>query len=310
MMLESALEHYRRQARITAAALVAADRFDWRDSDAITRAVALFQVRAARESLQSVAAMLAEQDIDAPLASPIAPTAFAGTASDGRTLTGLFSQAETRDALRLMVATQVQDAARAASATSIAGRKPKDGSDLGYVRVLNPPSCSRCAILAGKFFEFNAGFERHPRCDCRHVPTTAENAPGLTFSTEDYFDSLSAAEQDKIFTKAGAEAIRLGADIGQVVNARRRASGLRVAGTSAIPRYTTEGMSRRGLAYLQRVGIEGRSPVNRFRLMPEAIIEAARDRDEAIELLRLYGYLLDAEAIARGRQRTTRRSAA
>lgn len=37
----------------------------------------------------------------------------------------------------------------------------------------------------------------------------------------DYFESLDRAEQDKIFTKAGAQAIRDRADINQVVNARR-----------------------------------------------------------------------------------------
>jgi hypothetical protein len=38
---------------------------------------------------------------------------------------------------------------------------------------------------------------------------------------QDAFASLSTAEQDATFTKAGAEAIRQGADMGRVVNARQ-----------------------------------------------------------------------------------------
>jgi hypothetical protein len=84
-----------------------------------------------------------------------------------------------------------------------------------------------------------------------------------------YFDGLSRAEQDKAFTIAGAEAIRAGADIGKVVNARR---GMRTATDGRL--YTTEAAGRRP------------------RLMPEQIlIEANGNRDEAIRLLRLHGFV-------------------
>src|SRR5699024_1103862 len=46
-------------------------------------------------------------------------------------------------------------------------------------------------------------------------------------NANDYFDSLSREEQDKTFGKAGAQAIRDGADPAQVVNAR---SGMQPAG--------------------------------------------------------------------------------
>jgi len=93
----------------------------------------------------------------------------------------------------------------------------------GYVRKLNPPSCSRCAILAGRFYRWNAGFQRHPRCDCQHVPVrSAEAAKGLTTDPYEYFNSLSPEDQEKIFGNNQAKAIRDGADIYRVENVRMR----------------------------------------------------------------------------------------
>lgn len=86
---------------------------------------------------------------------------------------------------------------------------------------------------------------------------------------------MSTAEQDKAFGKAGAEAIRNGANISQVVNARR---GMYTAGGTD---YTRTSTTRRG----QTRG--------RARLMPEAIFkQAAGDRAEAIRLLRQHRYIL------------------
>jgi hypothetical protein len=128
-----------------------------------------------------------------------------------------------------------------------------------------------------------------------------------------------------VFTKAGAEAIRLGADIGQVVNARRGAFGLSTAGarvTAAEARMlrggrdvgrletrnvfgrdlyvTTEATTTRGAAGVRlgaredRVKTKGarytsaRAP----RLMPESILKiAGNDRDEALRLLKRFGYI-------------------
>lgn len=71
-----------------------------------------------------------------------------------------------------------------------------------------------------------------------------------------------------MFGKAGAEAIREGADMARVVNARR---GMYTAGGRL---FTHESAGRRP------------------RLMPEQILrEADGDRGEAIRLLRLHGYL-------------------
>lgn len=113
-----------------------------------------------------------------------------------------------------------------------------------------------------------------------------------------FFDSLSAAEQDRVFTRAGAEAIRAGADISQVVNARRGMQSASAFGREVL--VTTEGTTVRGQAGRRlgareegrrREGARYRSAV-RIRLMPEQILaEAGGNRDEAVRLLRVHGYL-------------------
>lgn len=267
---------------------------------------------------------------------------FAGVASDGRDLETLLYQPaidalseikRSGDVLRgmaagsysadMIVRTQAADAGRAADATALVAR----ASMAGYVRVLSPPSCSRCVILAGRFYAWNAGFKRHPRCDCTHAPSpNRRTGDDLTTKPKAYFDSLSEAEQNRVFTNAGAEAIRLGADPAQVVNARRGAAGLTPAGariTADEARLlrdgrdvghlqardvfgqqlfvTTEGTTTRGFAGV-RLGAKesgvkkgraryrsARSP----RLMPESILQiAGNDRQEAVRLLKRFGYLI------------------
>lgn len=288
-MLTSALEHYRRQQRITAAALLDARRRRRRGPAAVAEALIAYQLLAARDAIASVDEMLQEQRIDAPLDGEVVATSVVGTASDGRPLIGLFEQATSEAAFGLMVATQIQDAARGAAGISIAAR-PR----IGYVRMLNPPSCSRCAILAGRFYRFNEGFTRHPRCDCRHIPASEATSRDLTTNPHAYFESLSEAEQDRIFTKAGARAIRDGADMNQVVNARRGMAKAQVGGRKVL--VTTEGTTARGVAGarlgdLRKSGERYRRS-GRPRVMPETIYEVAEDREDAIRLLRANGFIL------------------
>ncbi len=96
--------------------------------------------------------------------------------------------------------------------------------------MLNPPSCKRCIILAGKWFRWNEGFLRHPRCDCRHIPAS-ENIAG-DFTTDPYqaFHALTPEQQEKEFGKIEARAIRDGADIYRVVNLQARGLGTARAG--------------------------------------------------------------------------------
>ena len=322
-VLQSAVEHYRAEQRITAAGLIAARRRRFDTLDALVRTVAGFQVLAARESARAFPAMLEEQGIDSAGEGTVSPTALAGTASDGRELRGLLDYARddevTPTAFDLIVTTQLQDVARQTAAIALGARPQVEG----YVRILNPPSCSRCAVLAGKWFRRNQGFDRHPKCDCRHVPASEDTADDLRSNPRAYFDSLPTAtdlseqypdltvkmrqelgiySQEDVFTKAGADVIRRGADIGQVVNARAGMSTsqpiLRGAGERNTARgraakvdvfgrqmfTTTEGMTKRGQAFRARSR-------NYVRLMPESILEIAESDAEVLRLLKAHGYI-------------------
>lgn len=285
------------------------------------------QLKAASAADSNVSATLAAQGITATTDGTVVAGALAGIASDGRDLASLLELSNYvalhairqgtsvenaltmgRKWLEQIVGTQVVDAGRVADGVAIAAR-PKVRE---YVRMLNPPSCARCIALAGKTYRWNAGFERHPRCDCRHIPVDEATADDIRLDPKAYFDSLSKAEQDRVFTNAGAQAIRDGADISQVVNARR---GMNVAGhTETTKRIingeeftvnvhhrtlatrevfgrqaftTTEGMTRHGAAG-QRLGESS----NGVRLMPEQIYRDANgNREEAIRLLHRFGYI-------------------
>lgn len=298
VVLASAREHYLRQRNLTVLALAAARRAEGNPAR-LAALVTAFQLLAATDAAESVGLMLAEQNITADPEAAVNVTALAGVASDGRPLDSLMGIDFTPHQLGLVVATQVQDAARQAASVSIASRPRVSG----YVRMLNTPSCSRCIVLAGKRYRWNAGFRRHPRCDCRHIPTAEDVAGDLTSDSADYFNSLTATEQDRIFTKAGAESIRLGADMSQVANVR---SGMYTAqlgakgedllftrtGTTSRAWYgggyggSTPGelTTREGLRYKRST---------RPRAMPETIMQiAGDDRNEALRLLRLNGYLM------------------
>lgn len=272
-MLNEAREHYRRQQRLTALGLIAARRV----ADSPVRAAAVvtaFQLAAAEDAAAAVPLMLAEQGIDTAAEGVVNTRALSGVASDGRPLVSLLEQAETSFVFDLMVTTQLQDMARMAGSLGGISRPAVKG----YVRMLNTPSCSRCVVLAGRVYKMQEAFDRHPKCDCRHVPVDEDTADDLRTDPKAYFNSLPSANrldemhpnltakarreaglfsQEDIFTKAGAQAIRDGADIRQVVNARRGARGMAPAGgryTLAEQRMLQGGKSRGGL---QRVNVFG-----------------------------------------------------
>lgn len=318
------LDHYRSQQRLTVAtlALIRAawarmgSDFDgsWESvAPVLTVVVMRAQAAAAESGAGYVGDALEEQGVDAVPLGQVVPAAFVGVASDGRRLDSLLSGAVVHAKaavvggadvapalaaggvwLDMVVQTQVADAARGAAGVGIAVRPT-----VGWTRMLNLPSCSRCVVLAGRFFRYNQGFQRHPRCDCRHIPTSEAGAGDVRTDSREYFDSLSEAEQDRVFTNAGARAIRDGADIGQVVNARRgMATAVGPSGRRHLVRrdvfgqqlfVTNEGVSRRGVA--GRVRLERRGRAGGPRLMPESIYEIAEDRDDAIRLLRVHGYI-------------------
>lgn len=296
---EVAAAHYQRQAALARRTSAEAQRL-WSEIDPSAIAASwldlVVPLMTVLSSAQMIAAAAAGPYVDAIAAAfgirrssrgAINVTAFTG-ASDGRelerlvyqpaisTLEAIQSGARPKDALTagrvsldMIVRTQVADAGRTADGVALTARP----QFIGYTRMLVPPSCSRCVVLAGRRYKWNQGFLRHPRCDCRHVPV-AEDADDVRTDPKAYFNSLSQAEQDKTFTKAGAEAIRDGADISRVVNARR---GMYTAGGKKL---TTEATTRRGTG-------------RRVRLMPEQIYaEANGNRAEAIRLLKLHGYLI------------------
>jgi hypothetical protein len=191
-----------------------------------------------------------------------------------------------KTALEMIVQTVIADAGRQAAGVDVAARP-----QVGYVRMLNPPSCSRCVILAGRYFRWNAGFRRHPRCDCVHVAssvgsTAAALREGMVDDPYKAFGDMSEAEQDRAFGRANAQAIRDGADASQVVNARR--------GMTANGNFTLEGTTRRGNASL------GLNPRQR-RMTPELIYaQTGGDREAALRLLVTHGYILPKGQIPTG----------
>lgn len=230
----------------------------------------------------------------------INPRNFAGIASDGRDLESLLAgavvhvrraqregesdaDAASRGAnfLRMALRTQAADQARAAESVSLTA----SGTQAGWIRLLTPPSCGRCAVLAGRFYRWSDGFERHPMCDCRHVPVTRDVSDDLTTDPYAYFNSLSTEQQDRLFGKAQAQAIRDGADINQVVNASARPGAMFTADGGK--RYTREGTTRRGAFGQTRAA--GRvlrpTPLQIYR-------DAKGDREVALEMLRRFRYLL------------------
>jgi len=173
-----------------------------------------------------------------------------------------------------------------------------------FVRMLQPPSCGRCVILAGRRTRRETAFERHPGCDCRNIPAAESIADDLTVNPREYLDSLDDKGLAKALgSQSNARAYREGADPAQIVNAYR--SGIRKAQVyGRTVKYTTEGTTRRGLANWRmrqagyiRAGGEAKNSgryrsLRAPRLMPESIYEIAESPADAQRLLRLYGWVL------------------
>jgi hypothetical protein len=161
-----------------------------------------------------------------------------------------------------------------------------------FVRVLVPPSCDRCTILAGRIYRDLEGFARHPGCDCQHWPVQDwAKAEKLGLVT----DPMVAFERGQVrgLSKADIQAVKDGADLQAIVNAKRgggrRPKGMTNAITAEVfgrtVKATLEGTTKRGA--WRRL-----HPDLPIRLRPESIYEFAKDREDALRLLRLYGYLL------------------
>lgn len=247
--------------------------------------VSVFQAGLAATVASAVAytpALLAETGVDAPASGAVQRSAFTEFAPDGSAIESMFDAAPIRakqavaqgaSALRarqiagawLMsrVLTGLADTRRNVISVDLAQRP----SLTGYVRMLNGESCKDCMILAGKWFRWNEGFERHPNCDCVHIPAKNQDwaeAEGFVSDPYEEFFSLSEEEQDRLFTRAGAQTIRDGGDIYRVVNIQRRGLGV---GRQAV-RYGTP-----------------------MRMTPDDIYRLGLPRADTIRVLEREGYI-------------------
>lgn len=257
MPLSSAANYYRDQQALTALAVRGARRANGVAAQA--GQVAAYQAASALLADEAAGAMLAEQGLDPEPVASLNPAAFT---ADTRNTAAMIQAAATDEAIDRVVATLVADSGRNSMGAATVARPSANG----HVRYLQAPSCARCAVLAGRFYRWSTGFQRHPRCDCQMVPTSSAVADGLIS------DPMVAFERGDIrgLSRADAEALREGADLSRVVNIKSRAAGL------------TPGSST-----LTRGG----------RLTPDGIYRIAdNDRDEAVRLLREQGYLTSAAA--------------
>ncbi|MFJ4738712.1 hypothetical protein [Streptomyces sp. NPDC088775] len=281
------------------------------------------QARAAGGAGEFVAEAAALMGLDASTAYRVVPAAFARSAADGRPLTTMLTTpvlrarlaveqrgqspvwalGQARTSILLMGSSETIDAGRGAAQTAMAGTR----SVTGYIRCINAGACKRCAVLAGRWYRWNADFLRHKRCQCYGTPAggdgrdRARRSRNWRTDPAAYFNRLSTSDQVRVFGRGGAEAIRAGADIGQVVNARRTAASL---SRSTLPDgqrivTTIEGTGRRS-SHFARIRreleqIEGR-PMSRIRLTPESIFRLSADRQELVRLLGRHGYLVRSSA--------------
>ncbi len=321
-MVETATDtrYYLAQQRIvrTAAnqAQTAWRQLDGPDTNPAVTADIRLQVVATVEQAQAEASALAPLYIAATLAAigavsdPVATlvaAAFSGLAANGLPLAALVdfalrhyrlallagvppSEAHALGLAKLLtyVTTEVADAGRLAR-HAVAIIEPEIA---GYERVVHLPACGRCILLAGRLYTFSTGFLRHPRCDCDMKPVTHDqwhdDRPGN--DPRALFESMSPDQQNRAFGRGDAEAIRAGADISRVVNARRKNS-VYVAGGHE---YTRDATTVRGHGrQLGELAKRGRRYSNSAVPRPTAaqLVNTARDQDELIRQLRRFGYL-------------------
>jgi len=150
------------------------------------------QLAAATQATVYVPDVLAEQGIDNTATARVQPKALAGVASDSRPLASLL-----QGAVRISKA-YVGGGMEPAQALTSGGKwldttlrtvvadAGRDGAALGqfvtpaathWVRMVIPPCCSRCALLAGVVYRRGRPLPRHPGCDCTFIPSD-ENTAG------------------------------------------------------------------------------------------------------------------------------------
>src|SRR4051812_37279225 len=112
-MLVAARNEYVEQAKITASAVLDAQRLATRGAVLVAQSVQTHQAEAVALSLGSLGAVLGEQGIDAAQDAVVAPVALLTGVHD---LGGMLVATDTQDALLRLVQTMVRDAGRTARA--------------------------------------------------------------------------------------------------------------------------------------------------------------------------------------------------
>jgi hypothetical protein len=146
----------------------------------------------------------------------VRPQSLAGVASDGRPLESLLYSAviHARSAkveslperlrvgglwLDRIVQTQVADAGRDAAKVAMTVRP-----GVRWVRVVSPPCCQRCAVLAGESRTFSHPFQRHPGCDCQMLPQ-AVASPGAVWAKVGPSDVTDLTRRQKLALASSTE---------------------------------------------------------------------------------------------------------
>lgn len=278
-MLRSADLHYARTRALAERAAREARKGN------VATVVVRHQAAAALTVTTALSAMLAEQGTPVPPEAALVPLAFTASPEAVTQMTEKVDEDWQQDRL---VMSLVADAARGAESVSIVSR-PR----VGYVRYVSPPCCSRCAILAGRFYRWSSGFDRHPGCDCTHLPTTDPRSE-FRQNPHDLVDKGLVTG----LSKADRRALSDGADLNQLVNAKngslRRVNfgpGRTVTTTNA--GVTSRGIAGKRLGDLRKVDGSRYRVSSRMRLTPDSIYRAAEgDRETAMRLLKLHGYVV------------------
>lgn len=252
--LNSALRNYYQSAVIARRAVREARKARPRGTAAVASVIVVHQLANVQTSQAAVGQMLEEQGILAPAEAALDLLAFT---TDLPSIESMMAEieADMEAEFDRLVASFVQDSARAAETVAVAVRR-----NIRHVRFVSPPCCSRCAVLAGREYRFSDGFERHPGCDCSMIPTSVASP---------YRQDPEALVTDGLvrgLSKADMQALRDGADLNQVVNVRLKSAGMWQSGETAL---------RRG-----------------SRPTPAAIYrKSGDDREKAMSLLKSAGYI-------------------
>lgn len=273
--LGDAFAYWRKAIPVVASAVTAAQYENAAAAETYVHAAAAMQGAASTDvpRIAPTGLLSATEDVERWLRAPIAHLArLVVSGADFRTASTV-----ALSTLLRQTTTLAQDAGREATGVGIAVHPGLDG----YFRKLRTPSCSRCAVLAGAYYKHSEGFLRHPKCDCVHVPAAKPYDDAA-------FDSTEAIRRGQITGLSEAERTAIldhGADVSQVINARRKGAVSLTQMFGQTVETTTSGTSVRGLAGktlgdLQTQG--GRYRVaKRARLTPDEIFRQA-DGDKAL----------------------------